>query len=97
MYRNIIPKTEWFSEYQKVLQLLTHANTKTNKLVAHLYDRKNYTLHYRNLKFSLSLKVTLNHIEYGVIVKKVHNIIYFNQSAWMKPYILSTNDLRQKC
>ena len=48
---NIIPKTEWFSEYQKELQLLTHANTKTNKLVAHLYDRENYTLHYRNLKF----------------------------------------------
>ena len=50
---NIIPKTEWFSEYQKELQSLTHANTTTNKLVAHLYDRATYNLHYRNLKFLL--------------------------------------------
>ena len=46
---NKIPTTEWFSEYQQYSQLLTHANTKHNKLVAHLYDRKNYTLHYRKL------------------------------------------------
>ena len=43
---NIVPKEEWFSEYQEELQILTKANTKTNKLVAHLYDRTNYTLHY---------------------------------------------------
>ena len=48
---NTIPKTKWFSEYQKELQALTHDNTKTHNLIAHLYDRKNYTLHYRTLKF----------------------------------------------
>ena len=56
---NIVPKEEWFSEYQEELQILTKANTKTNKLVAHLYDRTNYTLHYRNLKFFMNLKLQL--------------------------------------
>ena len=68
---------------------------KLIKLVAHLYDRANYNLHYRSLKFLLFLKTTINNIEYGVIVKKVHNIISFNQSAWMKPYILGNNDVRK--
>ena len=47
---NIIPKTEWFNEYQNEVQALTNANTKNHKLVAHFYDRKNYTLHYCNLE-----------------------------------------------
>ena len=47
---NIIPKTEWCSEYQKELQLLTHDNTNTDNFQAHLCDREHYTAHYRNLK-----------------------------------------------
>ena len=45
--------------------------------------------------FLLSLSTTINNVEYGVIVDKVHNRISFNQSAWMKPYILCNNDLRK--
>ena len=45
--------------------------------------------------FYYLLKTTIINLEYGVIVDKVHNILSFNQSAWMKPYILSNNDLRQ--
>ena len=93
---NIIPKEEWLSEYQKNHKKHLKTNTTTNELVAHLYDRKKYTLHYRNLKFSLTLKVKLNGKEYGVETTKVHNILSFNQSAWMKPYILSNNDLRKQ-
>ena len=59
-----------------------------------MYDRTNYTLLYRIWKFLLSLKATLNSIEYVIIVKQVHNIISFNQSARMKPYSLGNNDLR---
>ena len=39
----IVPKTAWFGEYHKELQLLTHDNTNTNTFVAHLYDRETYT------------------------------------------------------
>ena len=91
---NIIPTTEWFSEYQQELQILTHANTQTHKYVAQFYDRKHYTSHCINVKFLLSLKATHNTIDYSISVGKVHTMISFNQSAWMKPYILGNNDLR---
>ena len=41
-------------------------------------SKYNYVLHYRNLKYYLSQ---------GLILKKVHKILEFKQSAWMKPYI----------
>ena len=51
---------------------------KCKKLVCNLYDKKNYVVHIR------SLKQALNH---GLILKKVHRVIQFNQEAWLKPYI----------
>ena len=50
---------------------------KCNKLVCNLYDKKT-VVHIR------TLKQTLNH---GLILKKVHRVIQFNQQAWLKPYI----------
>ena len=49
-----------------------------NKLVPNLMLKKNYVLHYGNLKYYLSQ---------GLILKKVHIILESIQSAWMKPYI----------
>ena len=49
-----------------------------NKLTPNLMSKKNYVVHYRNLKYYLSQ---------GLILKKVHRILEFKQSAWMKPYI----------
>ena len=40
--------------------------------------KKNYVVHHRNLKYYSSQ---------GLILKKVHRILAFKQSAWMKPYI----------
>ena len=51
---------------------------KCNKLVCNLYDKKDYVVQIR------SLKQTLNH---GLILKKVHKVIQFNQNAWLKAYI----------
>ena len=45
---------------------------KCKKLVCNLYDKKNYVVHIR------SLKQALNH---GLILKKVHRLIQFNQEA----------------
>ena len=69
--------------------------TKTQHVVAHLHDRVTYTLHSRSLEFLLSLKTIINTIEYGVIVNKVYDILSFNQSSWMKPYVVCNTDLRQ--
>ena len=49
-----------------------------NKLIPNLMPRKNYVVHYRNLKYYL-LK--------GLILKKVHRILEFKQNNWVKPYI----------
>ena len=49
-----------------------------NKLIPNLMPRKNYVVHYGNLKYYL-LK--------GLILKKVHRILEFKQSNLVKPYI----------
>ena len=73
---SLIPKEEWFSEYQKLVKTETKSNTKCQKLVPHLHEHKNYCIHYRNLKFIEKLGVTLG---------TVYNAISFTQSKWMKP------------
>ena len=60
---------------------------KFKKVVCNLYDKRNYIVHIR------SLKQTLNH---GVILKKVHRVIQFNQEAWLKPYIDMNTKLGNK-
>ena len=41
-------------------------------------SKKNYGVHYRNLQYYLSQ---------GLILEKVHRILEFKQSDWMKPYV----------
>ena len=40
-----------------------------------------------------NLKQALNH---GLIFKKVHKVITFNENAWLKPYLDMNTDLRKK-
>ena len=47
---SIIPREEWFSEYQKQVAKTTNSNTKTQKLVPHLNEHLKYCIHYRNSK-----------------------------------------------
>ena len=51
-----------------------------------MYDKKNYVDHIR------SLKQALNH---GLVLKKVHRVIKFNQRAWLKEYIDMNTELRK--
>ena len=60
---------------------------KCKKLVYNLYDKENYVVHIR------SLKQALNH---GLILKKVHRVIQFNQEALLKPYVDMNTELRKK-
>ena len=50
----------------------------TPKLIPNLYDKKNYVTHYRNLKLYLEL---------GMVLTKVHRVLSFSQSPWVKGYI----------
>ena len=60
---------------------------KFEKLVANLHDKFEYVALIRNLKQAL------NH---GLVLKKVHKLIKFNQNAWLKPYIDVNTDLRKE-
>ena len=58
---------------------------KCKKLICSLYDKKNYVDHIS------SLKQALNH---GLILKKVHRVIKFNQRSWLKEYIDMNTEYR---
>ena len=76
------------SDFQK--QLLQKNNLKVSKcpkLILHLYEHKNYCIHYRNLKFVKEL---------GVKIGPVHNVISFNQKPWLKEYIDFKTEKRSK-
>ena len=86
MPRKYNSKKEWLSQFQNDLIEEYQHNTKCKKLVPHLYEHKNYCLHYRNLKFVKSL---------GVEIGTVHNVVSFIQEPWMKPYIDFNTDKRK--
>ena len=60
---------------------------RCRKLVCNLYDKKSYVVHIR------SLKQALNH---GLILRKVHRVIQFNQELWLIPYIDMNTELRKQ-
>ena len=60
---------------------------KYNQLICDIQDKEKYVVHIR------ALKQALNH---GLILKRVHRVIQFNQNAWLKPYIDMNTELRKK-
>ena len=60
---------------------------KCKKFVCTVEYKENYVVHIR------ALKQNLNH---GLILKKVHRLIQFNQKRWLKPYIDMSTELRKK-
>ena len=73
-----IPK-EWLSDYCLKIANVHNITTGTvKKLVPNLMNKNNYVIHYRNLQQCLEL---------GMKLKKIHRILKFKQSDWMRPYI----------
>ena len=60
---------------------------KLKNLVTNLHDKAEHIIHIINLTQAL------NH---GLILKKVHEVIKFNQKAGLKPYIGMNTKLGQK-
>ena len=61
---------------------------KVKTFVANLHDKTEHVIHIR------SLEQALNH---GLVLKKIHRVIKFNQNAWLKTNIDVSTDLRNKC
>eukprot|EP00795_Rhopilema_esculentum_P004826 gene4826-21150_t len=74
-------KEEMLSEFQVQMhqKLFNYEKYKTTpKLIPNLYDKKEYIIHGDALRQCLNL---------GLVVTKVHNIVEFKQSTWLKDYI----------
>src|SRR5688572_29954288 len=71
---------EMLSPYARELagKLGVKTSNKIEKLVPNLYPKNNYVLHYRNLQFYVAM---------GLKIVKIHKILEFDQSRWLKPYI----------
>lgn len=60
---------------------------KTVKLIPNLYNKYKYVIHYVHLKKCM---------EHGLILRKIHRVITFRQSPYLKRYIELNTKLRQK-
>ena len=72
--------------HRKVYQTFNIENEPENKLIATVQDKNNYVCNISTLKMAL---------DHGLSLKKVHRVIEFNQSAWLKKYIDINTELRK--
>ena len=84
----MVVKTDMLSPYcDQIAGELHLKSASVSKLVPNLDNNKKYILHYRNLKLYLSL---------GMKLTKVHRVLSFQQSSWLKSYIAFNTEKRKQ-
>ena len=76
---------DYFDDYPLAPEIIPV--NKVKKLLCTLNNKKKYVIHHETLKLYESL---------GIEIEKIHRIIGFEESAWMKPYIDLNTELRTK-
>ncbi|XP_031338205.1 uncharacterized protein LOC116179551 [Photinus pyralis] len=61
--------------------------SRIKKLMLTLFPKRNYVLHYRNLKL---------YIKHGLKLVKINRVLRFKQSAWLKKYIELNTRMRKQ-
>eukprot|EP00092_Neocalanus_flemingeri_P079929 GFUD01099620.1.p1 GENE.GFUD01099620.1~~GFUD01099620.1.p1 ORF type:complete len:174 (+),score=22.90 GFUD01099620.1:46-567(+) len=78
---------DMLSQYQKDLAKDLGVKVGGDKLCLTLHNKTKYICHYRNLKLYLQM---------GLKLKKVHRVLEFQQSPWLKRYTEKNTELRKK-
>ena len=79
------PKHLWETHNDYPLAPVPTKVDGVEKLISHFRPKKDYVIHYKNLKQYLNM---------GMELKAVHRAISFEQSPWMEPYIRKNTELR---
>jgi len=79
-------KRNWLSPHNKKLveKLDGGRYSEIEKLVSHLGPREDYIIHYLELQYYVKL---------GIIVDEITEILSFNQTNWLEPYISFNTEL----
>ena len=80
------PKHLWETHNDYPLAPVPTKVDGVEKLISHLRPKKDYVIHYQNLKQYLNM---------GLELKAIHRAISFEQSPWMEPYIRKNTELRK--
>jgi len=79
-------KVENLSEEQRrIIRAYGKKEGGSTKLVPNLFNKEHYVVHYLLLKF---------YLEQGLVLKKVHRVVSFLQTTWLKDYIDLNSKLR---
>ena len=63
------------ANYKKIAEKYNISIGLVSKLIPTLRDKKEYVLHYLNIQLYLDL---------GLKIKKIHRVLKFDQSPWLK-------------
>jgi hypothetical protein len=74
------------TERSEEVLICKDVNYKSKKLITSLADKKGLVCDYRTLRQAL---------EHGLVLKKIHCAIKYEQKDWLKPYIEKNTELRQ--